>query len=114
MLGSTSARASHLFFLGASVLRRGKEGTDSMRSTHPEFSEATLFELLRALRARSSRHPDDPGLVASWPAVRETRMDAACGELAGRGYPVFRIAIPGRKRGGWAIRGTTEAPPWHA
>jgi len=86
-----------------------------MRSTHPEFSEETLSELLRALRTRTSRHPDNPGLVASWPGVHQTRMDAACGELASRGYPVFRIAIPGRIHEGWAIRSATEeAQSWHA
>jgi hypothetical protein len=85
-----------------------------MRSSHQEFSDATLTELLRALRARTSRHPDNPGLVASWPGVRETRMDAACAELASRGYPVFRTAIPGRGRDGWAIRSATVAPPWQA
>jgi hypothetical protein len=84
-----------------------------MRSTGHEFSEETLAELLRALRARTSRHPDNPGLVASWPGVRETRMDAACTELAVRGYPVLRVAIPGRGRDGWAIRSTTDAL-WHA
>jgi hypothetical protein len=85
-----------------------------MSSTHPEFSEESLAELLRALQARTTAHPDNPGLVASWPAVRESRMNAACGELAGRGHPVVRVAIPGRSRGGWAIRSTTEAPPWRA
>jgi hypothetical protein len=114
MLGGTSARASDLFFLGVSVLRRGEEGKDRMRSTHPEFSEETLGELLRALRARTAGHPDNPGLVASWPAVPETRMDNACGELAARGHSLFRIAIPGRIHDGWAIRSATEAPPWHA
>jgi hypothetical protein len=77
MLGSSSARASDLFFLGASVLRRGKEGTDSMRSTHRVFGEETLTELLRALRARTSGHSDDPGLVTSWPGARETRTTEA-------------------------------------
>jgi hypothetical protein len=85
-----------------------------MRSTHPEFSEETLSELLRALRARTAGHPDNPGLIASWPAVPETRMDEACGELAARGHSLFRIAIPGRMHDGWAIRGRTEAPSWHA
>jgi hypothetical protein len=85
-----------------------------MRSTRPEFSEETLSELLRALRARTSAHPDNPGLVASWPAVPESRMAAACGELVARGYPVVRIAIPGRIRNGWAIRRTTEGPSWRA
>jgi hypothetical protein len=83
-----------------------------MRSTHPEFSERTLAELLRALRARTSGHPDNPGLVASWPGVRETRMDAACAVLADRGHPVFRTSIPGRVYDGWAIRSETEALPW--
>ena len=85
-----------------------------MRSTHPEFSEETLSELLRALRARTSTHPDNPGLVASWPAVPEDRMDAACGELVARGHPLFRISIPGRNRDGWAIRSSTEGSPWRA
>jgi len=85
-----------------------------MGSTHPEFSEETLSELLRALRARTSARSDNPGLIASWPGVRESRMEAACGELASRGHPVFRIAIPGRKRDGWAIRSTTDGPPSHA
>jgi hypothetical protein len=80
-----------------------------MRSSRQEFSEETLTELLRALRARSSRHPDNPGLVASWPGVRENRMDDACAELVGRGHPLFRVAIPSRSRHGWAIRGTTDA-----
>jgi hypothetical protein len=85
-----------------------------MRSTHPEFSEETLSELLRALRARTAGHPDNPGLVASWPAVPEARMDNACGELVARGHSLFRIAIPGRARDGWAIRSATEAALWPA
>jgi hypothetical protein len=85
-----------------------------MRSTHPEFTEEALSELLRALRSRAAGHPENPGLVASWPAVRESRMDAACGELATRGHSLFRIAIPGRVHDGWAIRSSTEEPPWQA
>jgi hypothetical protein len=73
------------------------------------FSDETLTELLRALRARTSGYPDNPGLVASWPGVREDRMNEACGELVGRGHPVFRVAIAGRSSHGWAIRGTTDA-----
>jgi hypothetical protein len=80
-----------------------------MRTTRQEFSEETLTELLRALRARTSRNPDNPGLVASWPGVPESRMDEACTELAGRGHPVFRVPIPGRSRHGWAIRSGTDA-----
>jgi hypothetical protein len=48
-----------------------------MPSTRHEFSETTLTELLRALRARTSRHPDNPDLIASWPGVREDRIAAA-------------------------------------
>jgi hypothetical protein len=80
-----------------------------MRSISQEFSEDTLTELLRALRARTSGHPDNPGLVASWPGVVESRMDAACSELASRGYPVFRVPIAGRNRHGWAIPSTADA-----
>jgi hypothetical protein len=85
-----------------------------MPSTRPEFSEATLTELLRALNARALGDPDNPGLIASWPAVREDRMAAACTELLARGHPVFRVSIPspdsGRTREGWAVRATTEEP----
>ena len=38
-------------------------------------------------------------------------MDNACGELVARGHALFRIAIPGRIRNGWAIRSGTKAPP---
>ena len=83
-----------------------------MPSTHPEFSEVTLTELLRALRARTSRHPDNPGLIASWPGVREDRMAAACAELLSRGHAVFRVSIPsahpGGSREGWSVHATTE------
>ena len=78
----------------------------------PEFSEVTLTELLRALRARTSRHPDNPGLIASWHGVREDHMAAACAELLSRGHPVFRVSIPtaapGKARDGWALRATME------
>jgi hypothetical protein len=89
-----------------------------MPSKRPEFSEATLTELLRALSARASGDPDNPGLIASWPAVREDRMAAACTELVRRGHPVFRVSIPsanpGRIRDGWAIRAATEEPACQA
>ena len=89
-----------------------------MPSTRHEFSEATLNELLRALRARTLRHPDNPGLIASWPGVRENRMPAACAELLNRGHPVFRVSIPsanhGRSREGWAVRATAEEPACQA
>jgi hypothetical protein len=77
-----------------------------------EFSDTTLTELLRALRARTARHPDNPGLIASWPGVRESRMAVACTELVNRGHPVFRVAIPtdrpGKTREGWAVRGASD------
>jgi hypothetical protein len=91
-------------------LRRGEEGRSTMSSTLQGFSEETLTELLRALRSRTSGHPDNPGLVASWPGVPEARMSAACGELSSRGHPIFRIAIPGRVTDGWAIRSGTDEP----
>jgi hypothetical protein len=87
-------------------------------ATRPEFSEAALTQLLHALRARTSRHPDNPGLIASWPEVRENRMAAACAELLSRGHPVFRVSIPranpARTRDGWAIRVTAEEPACQA
>jgi hypothetical protein len=83
-------------------------------SRHHEFSEAALTELLRALRARSASRPDDPGLVASWPAVREDRMAAACAELQRRGHPVHRVSKPSASPSStgdrWAVGGTTKEP----
>ena len=71
------------------------------------FSEQELEDLLGALRARAASHPDNPGLVACWPTVREHRMAGACGELLRRGHPVQRISIVGRASGkareGWAL-----------
>ena len=61
------------------------------------FSEQTLTELLHALRTRAASHPDNPGLIACWPAVREHRMAAACAELRRRGHAVQPVAIVGRK-----------------
>ena len=70
-----------------------------MLATRPEFSEATLTQLLRSLRARTSRDPDNPGVIASWPGVREDRIAAACAELLSRGHPVFRVSIPSANPG---------------
>ena len=85
-----------------------------MPSQRPEFSEATLTELLRALSARALGDPDNPGLIASWPGVREDRMAAACAALLGRGDPVFRVSIPsanaGRTASAGAVRSTAEEP----
>jgi hypothetical protein len=83
-------------------------------SRHREFSDAALTELLRALRARSASRPDDPGLVASCPAVREDRMAAACTELQRRGHSVQRVPIRSAKRSrtghGWAVGVAIEEP----
>src|SRR4051794_4628916 len=75
-----------------------------------EFSVYALRELLRALRARAGDHPENPGLIASWPGVPEARMAAACGELRRQGHALREISIarPGHKdRSGWAMGGTT-------
>jgi hypothetical protein len=79
-----------------------------------EFSEDELTELLRALRVRASAFPDNPGLIASWPGVREDQMSAACAELRTRGHRVFRVSIPraqsGISRAGWALRTAADRP----
>jgi hypothetical protein len=75
---------------------------------HHEFSDETLNTLLGALRARAASHPDNPGLLACWPGVREDRMAAACVELVRRGHPIQEVLLPGRSPGvmrtGWALR----------
>jgi hypothetical protein len=43
-----------------------------MRPTHPEFDDRTLNDLLGALRARTTAHPGNPGLIACWPAYART------------------------------------------
>jgi hypothetical protein len=82
--------------------------------SHREFSEATLSDLLCALEARTSGHPDNPGLIALWPSVRDDRMAAACTELLHRGHPLIRVPVrsahSGKTREGWAIRDATEDP----
>jgi hypothetical protein len=74
------------------------------------FSDQTLADLLGALRARALSRPDNPGLIAFWPAVPERRMAAACTELARLGYPVQRVSITGwhggKARSGWALGGS--------
>jgi hypothetical protein len=85
-----------------------------MPATRSGFSDAALTELLRALRARTSDHPDNPGLIASWPSVPEKRMAAACAELVRLGHPVYRVTISvagsGRTREAWAVAATTDEP----
>ena len=71
------------------------------------FSEQTLTDLVSALRARAISHPDNPGLIAFWPAVPEQRMAAACAELVRLGHPVQPVLIAGwqggKSRSGWAL-----------
>jgi hypothetical protein len=87
----------------------GASATPSIR-----FSEQTLAGLLSALRARAVSHPDNPGLIAFWPAVEERGMAAACAELGRLGYPVQRVLIMGwqggKSRSGWAL-GDSEPEP---
>ena len=90
------------------------EPAPTARPTHPEFDDRTLDQLLGALRARTTDHPENPGLIACWPGVREDRMNAACTELWRRGHPVFRVSIEGSHAGpareGWALAGATDEP----
>jgi len=71
------------------------------------FSERALGDLLDALRSRAVSHPDNPGLIACWPAVPENRMANACAELIRLGYPVARVSVGGwdgaKTRDGWAL-----------
>jgi hypothetical protein len=71
------------------------------------ISEQALADLLGALRARASSHPENPGLIAFWPAVTENRMAGACTELMRLGYPVKQVSVGAwdgvKARDGWAI-----------
>ena len=71
------------------------------------FSEQSLAELLSALRARAASHPENPGLVACWPAVVANLMAGAGSELIRLGYPVKRVSVGawagGKARDGWAL-----------
>lgn len=84
--------------------------TSSSRAPVPvaadrRFSEQDLANLLAALRVRAASHPDNPGLVACWPAVPQHRMAAGCRILALRGHPVEPVPVSGwqaeRVRSGW-------------
>jgi hypothetical protein len=94
---------------------------DPMPRTRAEFadfrfSEQTLTELLEALRARAASHPDNPGIIASWPGVHEHSMAAACSELQRRGYPVQPVSVAGwapeKNRSGWALGTSTASIAW--
>ena len=81
------------------------------------FSEQTLAELLEALTARAASHPDNPGMIASWPGVHQHAMAAACNELQRRGYPVEPVAVAAwagaKTRSGWALGTSTGSVAWH-
>ena len=77
MLDAASARASDLFFLGASVLRRGEEGTDDMRSTQEEFGIRTEpDDPVRAVVTRLSRPYASGGAVIEHAAILAEGHDA--------------------------------------
>ncbi len=71
------------------------------------LSEQDLVDLLEALRVRATSHPDNPGLIACWPAVPEHQMASGCRELLRRGHPIRSVSIagrePGKPRNGWAV-----------
>lgn len=71
------------------------------------FSDDELDALLSALRARAESHPENPGLVACWPAVPAGRMAVACGLLARQGHPVQQVTVAlwdgERTRDGWTL-----------
>jgi hypothetical protein len=81
------------------------------------FTEQALDTLLAGLQARAQEAPDNPGLIACWPGVREDQMAAGCAELIRRGHPVQRVAIrtrtPGVTRMGWTIGAPSHAATQH-
>jgi hypothetical protein len=85
--------------------------TAAAPAAHPvadhRFSEEELAGLLSALQARAQTHPDNPGLVACWPAVPAERMAVACGLLASRGHSVQPVTVAlwdrERTREGWTL-----------
>lgn len=80
---------------------------EAFESNSSPLSEQDLVDLLDGLHARATSHPDNPGLIACWPAVPEHRMAAGCRELLRRGHPIRSVSIagwaPGKRRAGWAV-----------
>jgi hypothetical protein len=77
------------------------------------FTEQVLDDLLAGLQVRAQEAPDNPGLIACWPGVREDQMAAGCAELVRRGHPVKRVAIstrtPGVTRMGWTVAAPSDS-----
>lgn len=71
------------------------------------FNERELGDLLRALHARAASHPDNPGIIACWPALPEHRMAAACRELIRHGHAIQSVSVARwgseSTRAGWAL-----------
>jgi hypothetical protein len=77
MLDASSARASGLFLLVASILTRGQEGTDDMRSTQEEFGiRAEPDDPVRAIVTRLSRPHPSGGVVIEHAAILAEGADA--------------------------------------
>jgi hypothetical protein len=113
LTGERSGNSSS-FALQRILRRGGRQCNDESQRNHESesfadlrFREQALVDLLGALRARAASHPDNPGLIACWPAVPEHRMPGACSELARLGYRVRRVSIAGWEGGkahdGWAL-----------
>jgi hypothetical protein len=72
-----------------------------------EFSEETLATLLRAMQARSAASPENPGLIACWPHVREERMATACAALVDQGHDIRQVFVAdtsgGKPRTAWSV-----------
>jgi hypothetical protein len=56
-----------------------------------------LHSLLDAMHARTIGHPDNPGLIACWPGVRQDRV------------PIKGVT-PGQTRDGWSVASPTDEP----
>jgi hypothetical protein len=72
-----------------------------------EFSEETLAALLQAMQARSVATPENPGLIACWPDVREERMASACAVLINQGHDIRQVFVAGsadgKPRVAWSV-----------
>lgn len=118
---TSSSRAPDMF-PGRAGSRGGRLPEPAVPAPDPSaadhrFSDQELAHLLAALRARAADHPENPGLVACWPAVPQHRMAAACRILALRGHPVEPVPVSGwqaeRVRNGWRYDARSEQARAH-